>query len=129
MSSVEDIAVSGQHTESNARVFRKWKGVRLPYKKQGLIYFMCLNVQSLPSEIQSKILDMCVELAGDDCTALYEVLTCVEGNVKAVSKKYGVAIKRLYALRRMFYENWNAPHQILSAAHRENREANKNLYA
>ena len=87
-------------------MFRKRRGIRLPYNKQGLIHFICINVKDMPEDIQQKILNMCIEIGGEDYKALYEVLTNDFKTVTCISRETFVSEKRLYALRKRFYENW-----------------------
>ena len=37
-------------------MFKKRRGIRIPYEKQGLIYFNCVNYKDMPEDIQNKIL-------------------------------------------------------------------------
>ena len=39
-------------------MFRKFKGIKLPYKKQGLIYFICMNIKEFPLSFISAGTDM-----------------------------------------------------------------------
>ncbi len=87
-------------------MFRKRRGIHIPYNKQGLIYFICVNVKDMPQEVQQKILNLCVEVAGEDYKALYEVVTNDKKSVLSISLEYFINEKRLYRLRKEFYEKW-----------------------
>lgn len=87
-------------------VFRKRRGIHIPYNKQGLIYFICVNVKDMPQEVQQKILNLCIEVAGEDYKALYEVVTNDKKSVLSISLEYFINEKRLYRLRKEFYEKW-----------------------
>lgn len=88
-------------------MFRKRRGIHIPYNKQGLIYFTCVNVKDMPQEVQQKILNLCIEVAGQDYKALYEVVTNDRKSVLSISLEYFINEKRLYKLRKEFYEKWD----------------------
>lgn len=87
-------------------MFKKRRGIHIPYNKQGLIYFTCMNVRSMPEDIQQKILNLCIEVGKEDYKALYEVLTNDNKSVLSISLEYFLSEKRLYRLRKEFYEKW-----------------------
>lgn len=88
-------------------MFKKFRSIRVPYKKQGLIYFLCVNIKEMPAEMQDAVLSLCTELGGEDYKALYEFITNEGRNACGVSQKYFVNEKRLYRLRKEFYEEWH----------------------
>lgn len=87
-------------------MFKKRRGIHIPYNKQGLIYFTCMNVREMPEDIQQKILNLCIEVGKEDYKALYEVLTNDNKSVLSISLEYFLSEKRLYRLRKEFYEKW-----------------------
>ena len=87
-------------------LFRKRRGIHIPYNKQGLIYFTCVNVKDMPQEVQQKILNLCIEVGKEDYKALYEVVTNDKKSVLSISLEYFINEKRLYRLRKEFYEKW-----------------------
>ncbi|MBQ8637136.1 MAG: hypothetical protein IJ423_05615 [Clostridia bacterium] len=87
-------------------LFRKRRGIHIPYNKQGLIYFTCVNVKDMPQEVQQKILNLCIEVGKEDYKALYEVVTNDKKSVLSISLEYFINEKRLYKLRKEFYEKW-----------------------
>jgi hypothetical protein len=87
-------------------MFKKRRGIHIPYNKQGLIYFVCMNIKDMPPEVQNKILNLCMEVAGADYNALYEVVTNDAESILSISLKYYINEKRLYRLRKEFYERW-----------------------
>ena len=87
------------------RTFKKMRSINLSYAAQGYIFFLCKTLQEQPEEIQRKVLNLCVEIGGADYAALYEVLTSGK-SVRAVSIKSFVPERRLYSLRKNFYESW-----------------------
>ena len=86
--------------------FKKRRGVHIPYNKQGLIYFTCVNVKDMPEEVQKKILNLCVEVAGEHYVALYTMLTDDTKNVHGIAMEYHLSETQLYHYRKKFYESW-----------------------
>lgn len=87
-------------------LFKKRRGIHIPYNKQGLIYFTCMNVKDMPEEIQRKILNLCIEIGKEDYQALYEVLTNDSKSIISISLEYYLNEKKLYRMRKEFYEKW-----------------------
>lgn len=87
-------------------MFKKRRGIHIPYNKQGLIYFTCMTVKEQPPEIQQKILNLCMSVGEEDWQALYELVTDSTQSVTALALKYFINEKRLYKLRKEFYESW-----------------------
>ena len=87
-------------------MFRKRRGIHIPYNKQGLIYFTCVNVKEMPEDVQQKILNLCIDVAGEDYKALYEVVTNDKKSILSISLEYFLNEKKLYRLRKEFYEKW-----------------------
>lgn len=88
-------------------MFKKYRSIRVPYKKQGLIYFLCVNIKEMPPDVRNAALNLCAELGGEDSKALYEFITNESRNACGVSQKYFVNEKRLHRLRKEFYEEWH----------------------
>lgn len=87
-------------------MFKKKRGINLSYNKQGLIYFICMNVKEQPQEIQDKIINLCLEIADKDYKALYTILTNDNKSIRAVAMEYFISETKLYELRKEFYEKW-----------------------
>ena len=87
-------------------MFKKRRGIRLSYNKQGLIYFTCMNINDMPENIQQKVLNLCVEVGQQDYKALYELLTNDNKSVLSISHEYFLNEKLLYKMRKEFYEKW-----------------------
>ncbi|MBQ6614267.1 MAG: hypothetical protein IIX18_02995 [Clostridia bacterium] len=87
-------------------MFKKRRGIHIPYNKQGLIYFTCMDVKNQPPEMQDKILNLCMSVGEEDWQALYELVTDSTQSVTALALKYFINEKRLYKLRKEFYESW-----------------------
>ena len=76
-------------------MFRKLRGVKLPYNTQGYIYFTCVTFSQQPPEIQNKI------------EQLFEVLTKAgQYSVERIATDHFISAATLYRLRRKFYEKW-----------------------
>lgn len=56
-------------------MFKKMRGVKLPYKRQGLIYFVCANYADMPFSIQKTIDQLCIEIGAEYYQALRDVIT------------------------------------------------------
>lgn len=87
-------------------MFKKRRGIHIPYNRQGLIYFICMNVRDMPESVQQKILNLCIDVGKEDYRALYEVLTNDNKSILGISLEYFVSEKKLYRLRKEFYEKW-----------------------
>lgn len=87
-------------------MFRKLRGVKLPYSKQGLIYFICMNIKDMPEGIQNKISSLCIEVGKENHKALYALLTDKSKNIHSVAMDYFVSESQLYRIRKKFYEQW-----------------------
>lgn len=87
-------------------MFKKRRGIHIPYNRQGLIYFTCMNIRDMPEDIKKKILNLCVEVAQEDYRVLYEVMTNDSKSVDAIAREYYISEKKLYGYRKKFYEKW-----------------------
>lgn len=89
-------------------MFKKWRGIKIPYKKQGLIFFTLLNYDNLARDLKCRIDELCRELGGEDCEALFEVLTTDSDvkTVEAIAREHYTSEKKLYSLRAEFYKRF-----------------------
>lgn len=78
----------------------------IPYNRQGLIYFTCLNIEDQPEHIRKKVLELCIRAAGENNNALYEVLTNSDIGIPEIAIKYGISEKMICNCRQRFYEIW-----------------------
>ncbi len=85
--------------------FRYKPGIRVSYKKQGLIYFTMLNVDRLPHEKREKLKRLCKEAAGEYAAALWAYLTR-EKSAVAVGEEFHLSQDTLFRLRKRFYERF-----------------------
>lgn len=86
--------------------FRKLRGVNLPYREQGLIWFICVNYEKQPKQIQEKIKRLCRECGGPYEDALFTFLTRENVSVPWLEQEYHLTYDVLYRRRRQFYERW-----------------------
>lgn len=93
-------------------LFRKLKGVKLPYVRQACIYYTCLDFKNQEEATREKIQSLCDEVSeeiGDneyDRKALFEFLTNQYINASGVAQKYYLSEKKLYKMRIEFFERW-----------------------
>lgn len=87
-------------------MFKKMKSLKIPYNKQGLIYFTCVNYDIQPPKVQKKILNLCIESGGEYYQALFDMVTTGKG-VLEISQKYYISENTAYRLKRKFYKEWN----------------------
>ena len=87
-------------------MFRKFRGMRISYNRQGLIYFTCMDVKNQPQEIQDKILNLCMDVSGEHYRALYKMLTDSTRNVHSIAMEFHICETQLYHYRKIFYEKW-----------------------
>lgn len=65
-----------------------------------------MNIKKLPIEKQTRILNLCYDVAGEHGEALYTMLTDDTKNVHGVAGKYYLSASQLYEYRRKFYEKF-----------------------
>ena len=85
--------------------FKKMKGIKLTYEMQGLIFFSCRTINKQSIAKQNKIKELCMNIAGEDAKALLEVLT-TDTSILQIAQKNFVPEKKLYQLRKSFYEEF-----------------------
>ena len=87
-------------------MFKKRRGIHIPYEKQGLIYFTCVNYNDMPEDIQNKVSDLCNEVGKEYADVLFEVVTSSKRSIRSISIENHVSESLLYRYRKRFYENW-----------------------
>ena len=103
------------------KTFRKMRGIKLSYEKQGIIYFTLQNICEQPLEIRNKVKALCDKVAGADSKALYIFLTSNIDTAQSVSLKYYIAERKLYQFRKEFYMEWE---RITSKRNKANKQKN-----
>ena len=90
-------------------MFKKLEKLNIPYERQGLIYFTCMNYKDLPAYEQEKILQLCIEISADYYQALFKMVTTDASTypVWKIAADYYLDKGLLYKLRRRFYQRWN----------------------
>ena len=89
-------------------LFRKLKGVKLPYVRQAYIYYTCMDYADQDEATKAKIERLCREIGDNeyDTKALFEFLTNQYINASGVARKYYLDEKKLYRMRREFLMRW-----------------------
>ena len=87
-------------------MFKKRRGIHLPYDKQGLIHFTCVNVKEMPEDVQQKIKQLCDEIGKEHSEVLYKVVTDSNRSIRSLAMEYCISETQLYYYRRKFYESW-----------------------
>ena len=87
-------------------MFKKRRGIHIPYNKQGLIYFTCVNHKDMPAHIQNKIVRLCNEVGKEYSEVLYKVVTDSNKSIRALAMEYHISETQLYHYRKRFYEAW-----------------------
>lgn len=88
--------------------FRRMSGIRLPYRRQGLIYFTLLSYEDMGKAGKKRIDAKLLEAAyGEEAYA--EALRdwcCGRSTVQAAAIAHGVSESALYRARKRLYEAW-----------------------
>lgn len=88
--------------------FKKMRGVRLDYYRQGLIYFTCANYKIMPEETKDRIKAVCSEVTykrPEYYAPLFALMT-ERYTVIKIAEQYYMSQETLYRLRKAFYETW-----------------------
>lgn len=89
-------------------MFKRKKGIKLSYFKQGFVYFYCANYKSLSKSKRLSIDRLCEEVGDGDGSALRAFLISADETALSISQKYFMSEKKLFRLRAKFYEEfWN----------------------
>ena len=84
-------------------MFKKRRGIKLPYNKQGLVHFACMDVKDMSESEVDKIKQICSDVAGEYAEALFTLVTNDKYTVDGVARIYYVSTSNLYKYRRKFY--------------------------
>lgn len=87
-------------------MFKKRRGINLPYNKQGLIYFTCMNFDSADIDTKNKILNLCTRIGKEHRCALFMLLTDDTKNIHSIAMNHHISETQLYHYRKKFYESW-----------------------
>lgn len=88
-------------------MFKKKRSINLSYERQGLIFFTCLTYRMQPLNIQKRIENLCVEVAGEDFQALFALLTCEYKTAERIAADYFIPMRKLSDYRKNFYEEYD----------------------
>lgn len=89
--------------------FKKIRSVRLPYRRQGLVYFTLLNYQNLPAAQRRRIDSLILAASAGDRDyedALREWLLRDGGSAEEIALRRHLRPNSLYRMRRKIYEEW-----------------------
>ena len=86
-------------------MFKKRRGINLPYNKQGLTYFACMNFKNMSEAEVEKLKQICLDVAGEYAEALYTLVTDDRLTIDGVANRYYMSPSNLYRYREMFYYN------------------------
>ena len=92
-------------------MFKKLRGINVSYERQGFIRFTCLTYNDQSQEIRDKILNLCIDISGEEYQALFELMTTQKSAI-AISKKHFVSERTLYRRRAKFYCIWQNDEQL-----------------
>lgn len=86
-------------------MFRQLKSVPISYKRQGYIYFLCLNYTYLTEKVQQRIFQLCLEITSEYYQALFKFLTTDPDDLPAwrIASDYFIPVNNLYKLRKEFF--------------------------
>lgn len=87
-------------------MFKKRRGIKVPYEKQGLIYFECINYDDMPEDVKNKITNLCNEVGKEYSEVLFKVVTDNKKSIRSLAMEYHVSETQLYLYRKRFYEAW-----------------------
>ena len=87
-------------------MFKKRRGIHIPYNKQGLIYFTCVNHKDMPEHIRAKIKSLCDEVGKEHSQVLYQVVTDSTRSIRSLALEHHISETQLYHYRKRFYESW-----------------------
>ena len=87
-------------------MFKKRRGIHIPYNKQGLIYFTCVNIKDMPDDVQQKIIKLCDDVGGIHSDVLYKVVTDSNKSIRSLAIENHISEMSLYRYRKKFYESW-----------------------
>lgn len=87
-------------------MFKKRRGIHIPYNKQGLIYFTCVNIKDMPDDVQQKVVQLCKDIGGINSDVLYKVVTDSNKSIRSLAIENHISETQLYHYRKKFYEAW-----------------------
>lgn len=86
-------------------MFRFKESIRVPYKRQGYIYFTSLRYDELDKEKQRKIRTLCRECGGAYSKALFKAVT-TETSLDFICDTHYISKATLYRMIREYYERF-----------------------
>ena len=86
--------------------FRKMRAVKLPYRKQIMIYAICINFNDQPEEVKNKIMNLCTKVASYNYDVLFKLLTTEHKSSRQIAKEFYISERQLERYRVRFYNEW-----------------------
>lgn len=86
--------------------FKKIRSVNLPYRKQIMIYAICINFCEQPEEVQQKIMSLCTKVGGYNYKALFVTLTSDNKTLRQIAREFYLSERQLERYRARFYNEW-----------------------
>ena len=86
-------------------MFRFKAGIKVPYSRQGYIYFTSLRFKELSEEKQNKIRQLCRECGGQYRKALFTAVT-TETPRDIICDRYYISKETLKRILRQYYESF-----------------------
>lgn len=88
-------------------MFKKKRSINLSYSRQGFIFFLCLTYRLQPFDIQKRIENLCMEVAGEDFQALFALLTCDYKTAERLAADFFIPVRKLSDYRKRFFEEYD----------------------
>ena len=85
-------------------MFKKRRGINIPYNDQGLVHFICVNHERLPEKVVGMIVDICVDITKEHSKALFRVMTDDTKSIRNLALEHHISETQLYHYRKIFYE-------------------------
>lgn len=88
--------------------FRKMKGITLPYRRQGLIYFTLLSYEDMGKAGKKRIDDKLLEAAygEEEFAAALGEWCCGRRSLQAAAMAHNISESTLCRARKRLYEAW-----------------------
>ena len=99
-------------------MFRQLKSIPVSYKRQGYIFFLCLNYNYLSEEMKQRIVQLCIDISAEDYRPLFKFLTTNPDEMPAwrIAGEYFIPVNRLYKLRKEFYIKYESKYKYENCA-------------
>ncbi|MBQ8830839.1 MAG: hypothetical protein IJ017_04525 [Oscillospiraceae bacterium] len=86
-------------------MFRPKTSLKIPYERQGYIYFTSKNYKALPKEKRQRIDELCLKAGGEHHKALLEYVT-TDATATQICLKHYIGEGTLHRMQRRYYMNF-----------------------